>query len=154
MASLGDDESLCPVRALKVYIRRTSPIRGNTYSLLIALRKPYKPVSSNTIARWLKEVLKRAGIDISKFKTRAATTSAARAKGISVEDIRKSAGCSRGSTFEKFHHRLQLDSTPFVESFQSGISLNNTLSYMKPCHEVELIIPRASEGCDMGLEFH
>ena len=29
-----------------------------------------------------------------------------------------------------------------------------TLSYMKPCHEVELKIAQASEGCDVQLEFH
>ena len=29
-----------------------------------------------------------------------------------------------------------------------------TLSYMKPCHEVELKIVQASKGCNVQLEFH
>ncbi len=36
-------------------------------------------------------------------------------------------------------------------SFESS---NNTLSYVQPCHDVELVILQGSEGSDVKLEFH
>ena len=49
-----------------------------------------------------------AGVDTAIFKghsTRAASTSAAIVKGVSVNDIMAMAGWSRSSTFEKYYHR-------------------------------------------------
>lgn len=60
---------LCPVETLKHYEMLTAPLSPCTFtSLLIALVKPHKPVTSATIAQWLRKVLRLAGIDVSIFQ--------------------------------------------------------------------------------------
>lgn len=106
------------------YLRVTRSLRPDGVTkLFIALRKPHNPASSTTIARWIKEVLCDAGIDISRFKahsTRAASTSAARAMGIPLDEIMKVAGWSRVSTFETFYHKPQVLEK---EQFQNFLNL-------------------------------
>jgi len=56
----------------------------------VATVKPHKPVASCTIAHWLQETLRLAGIDVSIFaghSTRRASTSAATGAGITTADI-------------------------------------------------------------------
>ena len=114
---------------------------GDSNPLLISFRKPYKPVSSATIARWMKEVMRMAGIDITQFSahsTRSASVTAARSQGTSIMSM---AGWSRLSTFETFYHKPPTsDFSLTVLGGKKGISLNNTLSYMQPCHDMELKI--------------
>ena len=61
---------LCPVWSFQDYLARTSQLRVNTgdSGLFISLIKPYKSVKPPTLARWLKETLSAAEIDISMFK--------------------------------------------------------------------------------------
>ena len=69
------DRNLCVVQRLHAYIDRTSHLRGETAQLLIGYPKPHKPVSTDIIARWIKNVMAKAGIDTSVYKahrTRAA----------------------------------------------------------------------------------
>lgn len=73
--------------------------------MLIGYQKPHKPVSTNTIARWLKNVMAKAGIDTSVYKahsTRAAVTSAAKGKQVPIDTILSAAGWSNVSTFARF----------------------------------------------------
>ena len=56
--------------------------------LFIGITKPYAPVQACTIARWVKTVLKDAGINTSVFtahSTRSASTSAAMSGGASLQ---------------------------------------------------------------------
>ena len=65
--------------------------------------RSYRPVTSSTIARWLKSVLSRAGIDTSIFKAhsvRSASASAAEDGGITTIDILKTAHWSSQSAFQ------------------------------------------------------
>ena len=50
------DRDICILTTLKAYLERTKPWRVNdNYSqLLLSFIKPHKPISSDTIARWLK----------------------------------------------------------------------------------------------------
>ena len=111
-AKFTDDEALCPVETLKVYEVKTTMLRTvdpmGPAPLLISFRKPHKPVTSASIARWMKELLKEAGVDTEVFKahsTRAASTSTAKAQGVSMADIMNMAGWSRQSTFERFYYK-------------------------------------------------
>ena len=57
---------MCPVTFLREYEARSASVRSKTLNknpLLISFCKPHKPVSSPTVARWIKSVLKEAGID-------------------------------------------------------------------------------------------
>ena len=102
------DLHLCVVHHLQVYLERTKPLRGDCKQLLLSFQKPYQAVSKDTVSRWLKLVLKQAGIDISMFKahsTRAASTSAAAASNIPLSTIMASAGWSNADTFSKFYNK-------------------------------------------------
>ena len=82
------DEKLCVVAAIREYIRRTKDLRGIDPQLFISYQKPYGPISKSTIARWIRDVLHRAGVDTSLFgahSTRAVSTSAAVAKGTPMD---------------------------------------------------------------------
>ena len=102
------DRNLCVVQHLQAYIDRTSHLRGETDQLLIGYQKPHKPVSTNTIARWLKNVMAKAGIDTSVYKahsTRAAVTSAAKGKQVPINTILSAAGWSNENTFARFYDK-------------------------------------------------
>ena len=74
--------------------------------LLISYDKSFKPVSKDTISRWVKQVFESAGIDINKYSahsSRAASKSSCKAKGLSLAVIMQSTGWSNSSTFTKFY---------------------------------------------------
>ena len=102
-----EDRRLCVVTYLNEYIKRTKPLRSST-KLFLSFVKPHAPVSKNTISRWIKLILSKAGIDTSIFKahsTRAASTSAVQ-RDVDVSVILQSAGWSRASTFARFYNKL------------------------------------------------
>ena len=103
------------MRALEEYERRTANRRSPSESqLLIAMIRPYKAVSSSTVARWLKAMLANSGIDVSIFKAhsvRGAATSAAANAGITTNDILNAADWSSQSIFHKFYYRPVHNST-------------------------------------------
>ena len=112
-AKFDDCESVCVLRCLQSYISRTNTFRplvdpATDQQLLISYHRPQKPVQSCTIARWIKSFLGSAGIDTSIFKghsTRSASTSKARAEGISLEDVLKMADWTGPSSFLRFYYR-------------------------------------------------
>ena len=76
--------------------------------LFLAIIKPHGAVPSSTIARWLKNVLKAAGIDVSIFgahSVRGASSSTAMNMGIIINDILKAADWSSESVFQKFYYK-------------------------------------------------
>ena len=110
LEAFDQEPNLCVIRHLKAYVDKTSVHRGDTDSnqLLLSFQKPFKPVSKDTIARWIKNVLKDAGIDTTKFgahSTRAASTSAAAKAGTPLEVILESAGWSNCGTFAKVYQK-------------------------------------------------
>ena len=69
---------------------------------------PHKPVVTFTISGWLKNVLKKAEIDISTFKahsTRSASTSKADLCGAPIEEILKQGYWSNKFTWKKFYNK-------------------------------------------------
>ena len=79
------NKALCVYSHLTEYLRRTQSPRGAETKLFISFVKPHKRVSRDTISRWIRTTMERAGIEISMFKphsTRMAATS--KAKGASV----------------------------------------------------------------------
>ena len=102
------DRRLCVLRYLRQYIERTRDIRGTERYLFISFKKPHGRVTTSTIARWIKEVMKAAGIDTEQYKahsTRAASTSAACQNNLPVSDILKQAGWSNEKTFRTFYKK-------------------------------------------------
>ncbi|CAC5385879.1 unnamed protein product [Mytilus coruscus] len=69
--------------------------------------KPYKPVKKGTIAKWIKQVLILAGIDMTIFtphSTRGAATSYVSGR-IPIATILRTAGWRKDSVFRKFYQR-------------------------------------------------
>ena len=102
-----DNPKLCVALVLKEYLKRTKTLR-NSSSLFITFIRPYKPVSRDTISRWIKTVMSDAGIDVQKFSahsTRGASTSQAARRNVPLGTILKTAGWTNECTFAKFYKR-------------------------------------------------
>ena len=95
-------ETICPVTALKSYLEITETIRKSE-KLFISWQKPHANVSAGSIARWVKNLLKIAGIESTAHSTRSMSTSIAAAQGLPIQEILKAAGWSSESTFTKFY---------------------------------------------------
>ena len=65
-----EEESLCPYKALNHYLEVTNfwQIKGYRNQLLFSHIETHQPISSPTIARWIKTVLSLAGIEILVLK--------------------------------------------------------------------------------------
>ena len=109
--SYNDDENLCIVKHLRLYLDRTECLRSSD-SLLISYQKPHSSVSSETISRWLKQMLSDSGVDITVYSahsTRAASSSAAVAQGCPIDLLMKQVGWSSTSTFARYYNKLPGD---------------------------------------------
>lgn len=119
------DRRLCVYSVIEEYLLRTEELRrclkNEENNLLLSFIKPFKRVSRDTISRWLKMVMVKAGIDVTRFgacSVRAAAASKAKVKGVPVGDILLRAGWSNEKTFARFYQRPVLDS---VDTFQEGV---------------------------------
>ena len=106
-----NDSRLCVMSCLRQYEAVTLEHREsdprNPQLLFLSYIKPHKPVTSQCIANWLKEILGKAGIDTSVFKAhsvRGASSTAASVKGVLIEDILRTADWSTNSTFRRFYY--------------------------------------------------
>ena len=102
------DRRLCVVTYIHRYLTVTNGLRGKHRQLFISFNKPHKPVTKDTIRRWITCVLENAGIDIKVFKphsVRAAATSAAQNRAVSVNSILDTAGWSNAQTFAKYYNK-------------------------------------------------
>ena len=79
---------------------------GHT-QLLLSYLKPHLPISKDTLARWIRDVLHKAGVDtqFGAHSIRSASASAAASKGLPIDIVLKAAGWSSASTFTRFYKR-------------------------------------------------
>lgn len=110
---LGDypNKKQCIKAAIEKYIRITENIRSqhsSITSLFITSTKPYKNASKDTIARWIKNTIHKAGVPehFTAHSTRSAATSSLARKGTDITTILTKAGWSSSNTFNKFYKRL------------------------------------------------
>jgi len=110
------------VQCLKQYEAITSQFRSVTSHraapLFLSYVKPHKPVTTQRLAHWIKDLLKEAGVNTEVFKAhsvRGATTSAALDKGVHISDILSTADWSRESTFRSFYYRPLMDESTFAQ---------------------------------------
>ena len=119
------DPSLCVCTTLLRYIDVTNELRqGERHadaSLLISFIKPHKPVTKDTIARWVRTMLCMSGIDVSKFSAgsvRPAAASKAGVAAVPVACIMAKAGWSRESTFARYYNKSIV---PASDPFQDAV---------------------------------
>ena len=86
--------------ALEHYLEKVEIVRGNLDELFILVRDPSGPTKNQTIARWCKDILKKAGIEnYGVHSVRSASTCGALIRGIPLDTIIKQAGWSQVNTF-------------------------------------------------------
>ena len=120
------DNKLCVVECLRVYEERTKSLRvgrGGQQStkLFLSYVKPHKPVTSQRIAHWLKDLLQESGIDTDQFKAhsiRGASATAACERGVHLDQILSTADWSKDSTFRRFYYR-PVHNTDYAEKVLS-----------------------------------
>ena len=121
-----ENTKLCVVSVLHDYLARTRQIRNSCDQLLISYQKPHQAITKDTLARWLRDVLTKSGVDTEVFSahsTRSASTSAAARCGLPVDTIMKAAGWSATSTFTKFYKKAP----------KQNFGQTLLLSYMQKC---------------------
>ncbi|XP_044127924.1 uncharacterized protein LOC122921764 [Bufo gargarizans] len=107
--SFPSSPALCPVVCLREYELRTRSHRSaDIPQLFLSIRHPFGPVTSPTLARWMKWVMSLSGIDTTIFTAHSARGAAATALAVSgarLEDILRLADWSRATTFAEFYFR-------------------------------------------------
>ena len=107
LCAYPENPKICVVKTLSHYLERTQLFREQESKLFLTYQKPYHhAVSASTISRWIKCMLKQAGIDTTKFgahSTRAASSSAAKQAGVPIRDILSTGGWSSERTFARHY---------------------------------------------------
>lgn len=121
---LESDHNVCVAKTLTAYLKKTQLLRGKEKSLFITFRKPHKKASTQTLSRWIKNILVKSGVDVNRFSPysiRHASTSAAKRKGLNIDTIRLSAGWSKNSRmFAEVYNRPLISEKTFAETVLSG----------------------------------
>jgi len=111
-----ENKKLDPKRCLYYYLKATEKFRkspeGSEHEerrVFLSLNEPHKPVSAQTISKWivetLKIVLEDKNLKVKAHSTRALGPSLALFRGPSLESILNSADWSQESTFVRFYLR-------------------------------------------------
>ena len=105
------DLALCPVESIKKYLEITNPFRDqqDAHRLFLSHLKPHKQVKKDTIRCWLKLVLRKAGIDVTRFKghsIRAAASSKDKlSKGASIDQILSCGNWKSADIWNKYYYK-------------------------------------------------
>ena len=110
LPSRSDVDRLQTVELLRLYIEKTQPLRLDKYNqLLLSWRPPHKPVTTDTIARWIRQVMHDSGIDINAFgahSVRGASASFALEQNASIDSVLQAGDWSSLSTCNKHYNRV------------------------------------------------
>ena len=94
---------ICIVTTITHYLEITKNLRA-TDQLIISYKKLQKAVTTNTISRWCKVILGKAGIDIEKYSSHSTQASTSKSnQPPQVSEINKAAGWKETSTFRRFY---------------------------------------------------
>ena len=102
---------LCPVSCLESYLIVTEreSKESRTGPLFLSYAHPFLPVKASTIARYVRTMMKEAGIDTVTFSAHSARGASRcvdfRSEGLSMAHICKSAGWSGCQTFARHYNK-------------------------------------------------
>ena len=113
---LDEERVLCPVRAVRHYLRRTSEFRGDRKRLFVAFKKGYsQDIVKNTVSGWIKKTVLRCYELSSKevqdlhgvkaHQVRALAASWALHRNCSMEKILSACSWKNHTTFTSFYLR-------------------------------------------------
>ena len=113
--SSPEKPSICPVLSLKDYLVRTAPLHTvDAKYMFILLRKPYKSVSSQTLAHLITSIMEDVGVDTTTFHQHSTLSASAAwlekgTKTMSVGQICRHAQWSNlTTTYRKLYHNVVL----------------------------------------------
>ena len=108
-AGLDDDLLLCPVRALRIYLDRTTPLNPLRHRLFVSSRHPSLALSKNAVSFFLRDVITAAGASrwvlLRAHDILGVSTSVAFHRNWSVSAVLESATWSSSSVFSSFYLR-------------------------------------------------
>jgi len=126
LPAFKDNVALCVVKTFQAYVKRTLSIRTTQRRLFLSTIRPHAPVSRDTIGKWIKFVLRAAGIDLRIFgahSTRAAATSKAGTFGVPLSTIIRTAGWSNDQMFRKFYNKPISRNTEFASAILENVDV-------------------------------
>ena len=105
-----EDKKLCPIECIDQYIALTESwrVNGQPSAFFLCHKKPHKPASKSTLARWIKDGLLLADVDTKVFKAhslRGASSSKALLKGLTVKEVVDHGRWSLESTWQRYYHK-------------------------------------------------
>ncbi|KAG1122913.1 hypothetical protein G6F42_011034 [Rhizopus arrhizus] len=110
-----EDTTICPVHTLSAFVKRTENLRNSLptdHTLFLAYIEDNLKlcgVRASTVANWVKDMMKKAGIDTTKYgphSIRSAASTKAIEKGHTIEEVKEHANWSRNTqTFERFYYK-------------------------------------------------
>ena len=101
--AFSEDKSICRVTCSEQYINKTRNHRGAYTKLYLSYIKPFKPVSMDTLSRWIKKTLRDSGIDMNIFSphsTRSAITTF-----VPLETVLKTGGWHSMEIFALYYNK-------------------------------------------------
>ena len=116
------DPQLCIIKTLTEYTKRTASLRKSS-QLLVSFIAPFDAISTDSVSRWIRQMLSLAGIDLAftSHSTRSAATSAAAEAGLPIEHILEAADWASAKTFEKYYHKPTEDKSDFALSILQSL---------------------------------
>ena len=116
VGSLPDELSLCPVRALQIYLRRTSSLSPRPRSLFVSPRTPSRSLSKNALSFFLRSVIRLSFPSSSPpppssscaHSIRAVSTSSAFSRNVPLASILAASTWSSSTVFTSFYLRDML----------------------------------------------
>ena len=114
LPTLHEDDPLETSLLLRIYLDKTAAFRrsnaqdGFPDRLFLSYVTPYRPITTDTLARWVRGVLKAAGIDTTVFGAhgvRGAAASAARNSNAPLDAILSAGDWSSARTFNRHYFR-------------------------------------------------
>ncbi len=99
-----ENRRICPARAALRFLRLAHPLRKSDDDRFF-VSSTGRPAAKQTLKRWIRAQLERAGIFASAGSLRSASSSAAFLSGVSVDTIMKSAGWKREETWRRHYLR-------------------------------------------------
>ena len=134
ICSFPDRSSQCPYTCVDNYLRRTRP--QATCTQLFVTTNTFTPTSKDTIARWVKTVMAKAGIDVKMFgphTTHAASATKAHFLGMPLDLILDQAGWTNPNSFYR-HYFRKVETIP-QQSTLSTLFGNRVFEHQKHLHE-------------------
>ena len=110
LPSLSDKDPLQKIEILQLYLENTRIVLlDKHHKSFLSWRPPHKPVTTDTLARWIREVMQAAGINIKAFgahSVRGASASFALNQHASIESVLQAGNWSCLQTFNKQYNRV------------------------------------------------